>query len=41
VRVEVFKEDSIQGQRELCTVGNFTLVSVDDEGNPIPVPEQT
>ena len=41
VRVEVFKEDALQSRRELCTVGNFTLVSVDDEGNPIPVPDET
>ena len=40
VRVDVFKEDPIVGDAELCTTGHFVLVSVDDEGHPVPVPPE-
>jgi acyl-CoA hydrolase len=40
VRVDVHREDPVSGDRELCTVGHFTLVSVDEHGRPIPVPPE-
>lgn len=38
VRVEVNKENPMDGSRELCTVGHFTMVAVDANGRPTPVP---
>ena len=40
VRVEAFKEHLEAGSREVCTVGDFTFVSVDGEGEPVPVPSE-
>lgn len=40
VRVEVRREDPSTGSRELCTVGHFTMVAVDEHGRPTPVPEE-
>ena len=37
VRVEVHREDPVTRTRELCTVGTFTMVAVDDAGVPTPV----
>jgi acyl-CoA hydrolase len=37
VRVEVHREDAVTRSRELCTVGTFTMVAVDEEGVPTPV----
>ena len=37
VRVEVHREDPVTRSRELCTVGTFTMVAVDEEGLPTPV----
>jgi acyl-CoA hydrolase len=37
VRVEVHREDPAHRTRELCTVGTFTMVAVDEEGLPTPV----
>ncbi len=39
VRVEVRREDPTHGTQELCTVGRFTMVAVDAQGIPTPVPE--
>ena len=36
VRVEVHREDPVTRTRELCTVGTFTMVAVDDGGVPTP-----
>jgi acyl-CoA hydrolase len=37
VRVEVHREDAVTRTRELCTVGTFTMVAVDEAGLPTPV----
>ena len=37
VRVEVHREDPVRRTRELCTVGTFTMVAVDEAGVPTPV----
>jgi acyl-CoA hydrolase len=38
VRVDVFREDIVAGTRESCTTGQFVMVSVDENGTPVPVP---
>ena len=38
VLVEVHREDPDAGTRELCTTGRFTMVHVDAEGHPAPIP---
>lgn len=37
VEVELWAEDLLTGQRELCTKGNFVLVAVDEQGRPMPI----
>jgi acyl-CoA hydrolase len=37
VRVQVHREDPVTRTRELCTVGTFTMVAVDEAGIPTPV----
>jgi acyl-CoA hydrolase len=37
VEVELWAEDLLTGQRELCTKGSFVLVAVDDQGRPAPL----
>ena len=37
VRVEEHLEDPVTRTRELCTVGTFTMVAVDEAGVPTPV----
>jgi len=37
VEVELWAEDLLTGQRELCTKGGFVLVAVDDQGRPTPI----
>jgi len=37
VRVEVHREDPVTRERELCTVGHFTMVALDAGGRPTPV----
>ena len=37
VRVDVHREDPVTRTRELCTVGTFTMVALDEEGHPTPV----
>jgi acyl-CoA hydrolase len=39
VEVEVVREDPFSAQRMPCTVGRFTMVALDDEHRPTPVPE--
>ena len=39
-RVEVNKEDPLDGSRELCTVGYFTMVALGEDGRPKPVPPE-
>jgi acyl-CoA hydrolase len=38
VGIEMFSEDLLSGERKLCTRGEFVMVAIDREGNPIPVP---
>lgn len=38
VRVEVSKEDALEGTTQLCTVGHFTMVAVGADRRPVPVP---
>lgn len=40
VRVEVNRENPMDGSRQLCTVGHFTMVAVDPQGQPTPVPAE-
>ena len=40
VRVEVNREDPMDGSRELCTVGYFTMVALGEDGRPKPVPPE-
>lgn len=40
VIVEVSKEDPFTDTRVLCTTGHFVMVSVDEDGVPIPVPPE-
>jgi acyl-CoA hydrolase len=37
VGVEAHREDPVTHVRELCTVGVFTMVALDDEGRPTPI----
>ncbi len=38
VRVDVWREQLDTGERELCVQGHFTMVAVDADGRPRPVP---
>lgn len=38
VEVEVFREGPFGTDRELCTVGRFTMVALDENRRPTPVP---
>lgn len=38
VDVIAFRESPVQGEREQCIRGTFTLVAVDESGVPTPVP---
>ena len=37
VEVELWTEDLLTGNRELCTKGSFVLVAVDEQGRPAPL----
>jgi len=37
VEVELWAEDLLTGNRELCTKGSFVLVAVDECGRPVPI----
>jgi acyl-CoA hydrolase len=37
VRVEVNVEDPKNGAKQLCTVGYFTMVAIDEDGKPRPI----
>ena len=41
VRVRAFGEDPLSGTSEVTTESAFVFVAVDDERNPVPVPELT
>lgn len=38
VKVELFAENPLRGYREQASLGFFNMVSVDEHGRPIPVP---
>jgi acyl-CoA hydrolase len=38
VRVHIFAEHPLLGERRICTTGYFSMVAVDAQGRPIPVP---
>lgn len=40
VRVEVRREDAINGSHELCTVGHFTMVAIGADRRPVLVPPE-
>lgn len=40
VRVEAIRERPVEGTRESCNVGHFTLVAIDAEHRPTPVPPE-
>lgn len=41
VDVDLYTEDLLSGERQLATRGRFTLVALDDAGQPIAVPTLT
>ena len=41
VRVRAYGEDPLNGNSELTTESYFVFVAVDDDRNPVPVPELT
>jgi uncharacterized protein (TIGR00369 family) len=38
VRIDIWDERPLTGERELCTSGYYSFVSVDEQGKPQPVP---
>ena len=38
VRVHIYAEHPLKGDRRVCTTGYFSLVSIDAQGQPQPVP---
>jgi acyl-CoA hydrolase len=38
VRVHIFAEHPLLGERRICTTGYFSMVAVDAQGRPIPLP---
>ncbi len=38
VRIEIWDERPLSGERELCTTGYYSFVAIDDNGRPRPVP---
>ncbi len=38
VEVEVYREDPLSTGRELCTIGRFTMIALDADRTPTPVP---
>jgi len=39
VSVDLFSEDLLSGQRQLCANGRFVLVALDEQGKPTTVAE--
>ena len=37
VEIEMYSEDLLTGQRNLCTTGHSVMVAVDADGNPTPI----
>jgi acyl-CoA hydrolase len=38
VRIDIYAERPLQGERERCTTGYYSFVSIDEHGKPQPVP---
>jgi acyl-CoA hydrolase len=38
VRVHIYAEHPLKGDKRVCTTGYFSLVSVDAQGQAVPVP---
>lgn len=38
VRIDAWTERPLSGERHWCTTGYYSMVSVDDEGRPCPIP---
>ena len=36
VSIDMYREELLTGQRDLCTTGEFLMVAVDDSGRPTP-----
>jgi len=39
VNIDMYSEDLLSGDRELCTTAEFVMVAVNDAGKPTPVPQ--
>jgi acyl-CoA hydrolase len=39
VRVHIYAEHPLRGEKRVCTTGYFSMVSVDPNGRPQPVPQ--
>lgn len=39
VRIHIYAEHALIGERRLCTTGYFSMVALDEHNHPIPVPE--
>jgi acyl-CoA hydrolase len=37
-RVHIYAEHPLRGERRICTTGYFSMVAVDAQGRPVPVP---
>ena len=38
VRVHIYAEHPLKGDKRVCTTGYFSMVSIDEQGQPIAVP---
>jgi acyl-CoA hydrolase len=38
VRIQIYAEHPLIGERRVCTIGYFSMVAVDAQGRPVPVP---
>ena len=39
MRVHIYAEHLLTGERRNCTTGYFSMVAVDPQGQPVPVPQ--
>ena len=40
VNIDMYSEDLLSGDRELCTTAEFVMVAVNDDGKPTSVPQE-
>ena len=38
MRIHIYAEHPLSGDRRICTTGYFSMVAVDAAGHPVPVP---